>query len=94
MSRVDALIQETRIRGIIKGKANYGLLMDWLALNEEIKPDQAIITSGLSDLFPAGLLIGRIEQVIFNESDVFKKAEIEPAVDFEKLEKVFIIRWP
>ena len=91
-SRVNAIIQESRVKGIVRGESYNSLIMDWIAQNEKIEFNQTIITSGLANLFPAGLLIGQIERVISSQPQVFQEAIIKPAVDFEKIEKVFVVK--
>jgi rod shape-determining protein MreC len=91
-SRVNALIQESRVNGIIRGESYNSLIMDWIVQNEKIEQNQTVITSGLANLFPPGLLIGQIEKVISSQPQIFKEAIIRPAVDFEKLDRVFVIK--
>lgn len=91
-SRINALIQESRVKGIVRGESGLNLTMDWIASKEKIEPEQVIITSGLANLFPEGLLIGQIREVIPSQPQVFQRAVVKPAVDFEKLEKVFVIK--
>jgi rod shape-determining protein MreC len=88
---VNALIQESRVRGIIRGGPGLSLTMDWIPQQEKIEPGQTVVTSGLAGLFPKGLLIGQIEKVISNETQVFQKATVKPVVDFQRLERVFVI---
>ena len=51
---------------------------------------QKIITSGLG-LYPRGILIGEIREVITNKDNLLKEIVVEPEVDFLKLERVFVI---
>ena len=36
-SRINILIQETEVKGIVKGESDSGLIIDWLDQKEEIK---------------------------------------------------------
>jgi rod shape-determining protein MreC len=49
------------------------------------------VTSGLTDDFPRGLHIGKIQQVTKAATDLFQSGEITPIVDFSKLEGVLVI---
>ncbi|OGZ34932.1 MAG: rod shape-determining protein MreC [Candidatus Portnoybacteria bacterium RIFCSPLOWO2_01_FULL_43_11] len=91
-SRVNALIQESGISGIIRGGSYNSLIMDWIAQDEKIESNQTVITSGLANLFPKGIFIGQIEKVISSQPQVFKEAIIRPAADFGKIDRVFVIR--
>jgi rod shape-determining protein MreC len=50
-----------------------------------------VVTSGLTDDFPRGLQIGWIQQVTKADTDLFQLGEIDPIVDFSKLEGVLVI---
>jgi len=90
-SRVNALIQGSEINGLIKGGQENDLVIDLLPQGEFIEQGQLVVTSGLSGFFPNGLLIGKIEKVISSDVQISQMAKIESAVDFDKLEKVFVI---
>jgi rod shape-determining protein MreC len=51
-----------------------------------------VVTSGLSFIFPGGLLIGKVLSCVENEPSMFMEIVVEPAVDFSRLEEVFVIR--
>lgn len=51
---------------------------------------QKIITSGLG-IYPRGILIGEIREVIVNKDSLLKEIVVEPEVNFLKLERVFVI---
>ncbi|MBL7053212.1 MAG: rod shape-determining protein MreC [Candidatus Portnoybacteria bacterium] len=91
-SRINALIQESGITGLIRGNQGLNLILDLLPQREEIKEDQVVITSGLAGIFPPGLLIGKIQKVFSLDVQMSQTAEIEPIVDFNNLEKVFVIK--
>jgi len=90
-SLVNACIQDSEITGLIKGGYGLDLIFDLLPQGKNIEIDSMVITSGLSGLFPSGLLIGKIEKVISSESQISQIVKVKPIVDFEKLDKVFVI---
>jgi len=89
-SLVNARIQDSKIMGLIKGGQELDLVFDLLPQGKNIEVDSAVVTSGLSGLFPAGLLIGQIEKVISSEAQISQIAKVKPVVDFYKLDKVFV----
>jgi len=91
-SRVNALIQESGVAGLVKSNQGLNLTVDLIPQEETIKEGQTVVTSGLAGIFPSGLLIGQISQVISIDVQVFQEAEIKPAVDFKRLDKVFVIK--
>lgn len=90
---VGAIDSETRTPGIIEGFGNSNLLrLNQIPYYSAIKPGDQIKTSMLSEIYPAGLLVGRVKTVSKQTSGLLKTAVIEPAVDFDKLEEVFVIK--
>lgn len=56
----------------------------------EVHIGDQIVTSGLG-LYPKGILIGRITDVIVDKDSLLKKITVQPAVNFRKLDRVFVI---
>ena len=89
-SRVPALIQRNRIRGLIYGTQT-GLEMRQINRGSKVKKGDRVITSGLGGLYPKGILIGTIVEVRVQPHELFQTASIETAVDLSRMEEVFII---
>ena len=89
-SRVAALTQRNRVRGLIYGTQT-GLEMRQINRRAEVKKGDRVITSGLGGLFPKGILIGNIVEVKRQPHELFQTASIETAVDLSRMEEVFII---
>jgi len=76
--------------GLINGNGEL-LLKGYLFDPEaEIKIGDQIITSGLG-LYPKGILIGKIEEVIVKEDELLESIMVQPSVNFKKLDRVFVI---
>lgn len=90
-SAIAALSQESRTAGIIKGQYNLSLVMDMINPNDALNPGEYIITSGQDNIFPKGLVVGKINQVISNPGNIFKTATIDALLNFEKLEAIYIL---
>jgi len=90
-SAVDALIQRTRDRGVIKGKNTNIFEMKYIPLNADIKVDDRVISSGLGGVFPKGFLIGTVSRIKKKKQSLFQEAEVVPDRDLSEIEEVFII---
>ncbi|HEX9758611.1 MAG TPA: rod shape-determining protein MreC [Nitrospiria bacterium] len=90
-SAIAALVERTRDEGMVQGNDRDKIFMKYLPLTAEVGVGARIMTSGLAGFFPKGLLIGTVVNVVKEETDLFKKLQIRPAVDFSKLEEVLII---
>jgi rod shape-determining protein MreC len=90
-SAVDALIQETRYKGIVAGFSEKFCELKYLSPLQKVTCGEHVVTSGLNRFFPKGLPLGRIIKVDSETSDMFQKILVEPAVDFSRLEEVLVI---
>lgn len=93
---VHAIVESTReSSGIVKGykDSNNNLLAKlwFLPMNSEIKEGDVISTSGLGKLYPKDIRIGKVISVEEDKVKVNKNAVIQPFVDFNKLEELFVI---
>ena len=93
-SAVDALVQRTRARGIVKGGGGDFCIFEYVLRKHEVGVGDKVVSSGLDGIFPKGLQIGRISEIVRQNAGIFQKVALSPAVDFEILEEVFIISEP
>jgi len=91
-SAVDALVQNSRVRGIVKGNNEDNCSFVYALRKENVKEGEIIISSGLDQVFPKGLKIGRILKVTKIHSQLFQDISIETSVDFDKLEEVLVFK--
>ena len=89
-SALDGLIQETRVRGVVKG-GGAGFHMEYVLKNNEVTKGDRIVTSGIGDIFPKGIPIGTVSKVEKSGRGMFQEIEIEPAADFSQLEYLLIV---
>ncbi|MDR3130083.1 MAG: rod shape-determining protein MreC [Treponema sp.] len=97
---VPARLAESRYDGLVEGqgKREYPLLMRLISkrAREEISIGDTIITSGVGGVYPGavyppGITIGRVSRINYQEYETSMEAELEPVIDFSRLEYVFII---
>ena len=93
-SSIGARIMETRFSpGMVSGTGQDDLLeMLRVDKDAEILPGQSVITSGYGSVFPRGLMIGIVEEVLPDANGLTKRATVKPSVDFRRLEEVMVIR--
>lgn len=90
-SAVDALVQNTRVRGMVKGNSEDKCSFVYTLRKDEVKEGEMIVSSGLDQVFPKGLRIGRIAEVTKVHSQLFQDISIETSVDFDKIEEVLVL---
>jgi rod shape-determining protein MreC len=90
-SAVNAIIQNSRATGLVRGNIDGTIMMERIPPNETVNPGDLALTSGLGGNFPAKLVIGQVTEVTQRDQDMFQTARIRPTVDFGKLETMLII---
>ena len=94
-SYVSARLQESRFEGLISGSgySDSMLKMDYVKklARQSIKYGDFVITSGMKSIYPKGIYIGRVTAIEGKEWDTSLQLEIEPVVDFSRLEYVFVL---
>jgi len=93
-SAVDALVQRTRARGVIKGEFADQCRLEFVLRKEDVQVGDTVISSGLDNVFPKGLRIGEIKDVTSDATEMFYTISVGPYVDFEKLEEVLVVVSP
>ena len=80
------IMQDTKVVQISDESLVKGYMFD---SNSPVKVGEMITTSGLG-LYPSGIPIGKIEQVIPDDKNILKYVVVRPFVDFTNLNKVMI----
>ncbi len=86
--------RETGVIGFVEGSVEqpgYCRMINILR-ESEIEKGDVVVTSGLGGVFPPGLVIGQVIEVGDDEYGLLKYALIKPAVDFSRLEEVFVVQ--
>lgn len=89
-SSVSIIVNRTRDMGIVSGNSDSDVIAI-MELEADIVKGDDIITSEYSTM-PKGLYIGKVKSVEKQEKKLQKMVVIEPAVDFKRLEEVFVIK--
>ncbi len=73
------------------GESRYEVEMEELSKYSDIKPGDEIVSTGYSQIFPEGVLIGRVDEAQMDESNTSYNVSIELAVDISALSEVVIV---
>lgn len=93
-SAVDVVIQRTGSRGMLRGTGesdNYKARIQYLLRADEVRVGDTVVTSGLGRRFPPNLKVGTITNIEKRDFGLYQLAEVTPAVNFSKLEEVFVL---
>ena len=83
-------------------KSIYGLLVSYnkkkniyliegISDNTEIKNGSKVVTTGLSEIFPSGILIGEVKKVTKDKYDLARAVEVTPSVNFNDINIVTVL---
>lgn len=89
-SAIDAIVQKSRARGILKGAGEQGYTLQYVLKNGNVKEGDTIVTAGIGGVFPPEITLGTVSKVHSKRRGMFLEIEVEPAVDFARLEVLFI----
>lgn len=92
-SGIDVVVERTGARGIVRGLGpnSRQARLEYARRDEEIVAGDVVMTSGLGQLFPRGIPVGRVAQVNARDFGTFQQVTIDLAVDPSRLEEVLIL---
>ncbi len=94
-SYVGARMLKSRYEGLVHGEGEkYGLLvMNYVKkqAKQKVKFGDIVVTSGIESMYPRGVYIGRVREMETPEWQTSLQLQLEPVIDFSRLEYVFIL---
>jgi rod shape-determining protein MreC len=91
-SGADAMVQRTRIRGILQGKGGNRCSLEFVPKNADIQTGDLVLASGLVGLYPKGLVFGKVTVANKKNPGLFQEIEVTPAVDLSTVEEVLVVK--
>ncbi len=89
-SAIDAIVQKNRVRGILKGAGEQGYVLQYVLKNADVSVGDILVTAGIGGVFPSGIPLGTVSRVYAQRRGMFLEIEVKPAVDFSRLESLYI----
>ncbi len=96
-SAVSALDIHSNADGILQlDQSGSTLILDRVTKDQVVERGDVIVTSGfrsgdLSSLYPRGIPLGVVTSVSQTDTDIYKKVQVDPYVDFPNLEAVIVL---
>lgn len=91
-----AQVFRTKDLGVAQGDFSmmreHRLRLDYLPPDCRLLAGDIVVTSGLNGYYPSGLVIGSVEEVQLDDSGAASYAILLPAVNFDALTEVFVIK--
>jgi rod shape-determining protein MreC len=95
-SAVSAIDIRTNAAGIVEHSESGSLILDRVTKDQIVNPGEVVVTSGfrsgdLTSLYPRGIPVGVVTSAGQADTDIYKHIQLDPFVDFSKLEAVIVV---
>jgi rod shape-determining protein MreC len=96
---VGVRIERTRTTAVVAGQVAFAdsgtsdLLMKYVPVLADVVVGDVVVTSGLDQIYPKGLVVGRV-RAVGKGSGLFKEVQVQPSANFEKIEEVMVATGP
>jgi rod shape-determining protein MreC len=92
-SRVAAKLVNASADGLVVSGSYGELAMENVSRRYPVQPGDIVETSSLSTLVPPGIAIGMVTKAENRPGDIFKKIDVEPAVDYTSITTAFVMKY-
>lgn len=98
----DEILNKVSVKIELEDNYLYGLLDEYdnnrnvykiegITNSELVKENSIVTTTGLTDYFPGGIIIGKVSRIVKDEYDLNSIVEVRPTVNFESINLVTIL---
>jgi rod shape-determining protein MreC len=87
---IGAMVQRTTVRGVVGGTGERIATMKYLNFNADVREGDLVVTSGESQIFPKGLIVGRVLATRRDKNYSRLSATVDLAAPFDQLSAVFV----
>lgn len=93
-SAVGCLVQRSRVTGVATGSQGGTVQIKYLPQMADVTVGDRIITSGMGGIIPKGIPLGRVIGSSRPNGALFQETEVQPLVNFSRLEEVLVLKEP
>jgi rod shape-determining protein MreC len=87
-----AIMGEENTSGLTEGELGLTVKMNFIPQEKNINEGDIVISSGLEENIPLGLIIGKVRAINKENNELWQEAEIESLIDYESLRIVSVIK--
>ncbi|MFA6304769.1 MAG: rod shape-determining protein MreC [Patescibacteria group bacterium] len=84
--------ESNNTNGLLTGQAGNSLVIDLISQDQVVTDGEIVITSGLEEMVPRGLLVGNVSKTDQKVGQIFKQARIEPPFSYQNLRNLTVIK--
>lgn len=89
-SRISVEVVRTGVTGLLRHDGRR-FFIDHVPQGDPVRVGDEVVTSGLGGTVPKGLVVGRVTRVRSAPSELFQEVEVESAVRFSALDRVYVV---
>ena len=89
-SGVGVLLENSRAQGVLRGEGKKEAAIDYIETNAKVLIGERVLTSGLDQIYPKGLLVGYVISV--GKRQIFQQIDLAISVDVQRLEEVLVLK--
>ena len=82
---------ELKFNNIKQKVKNNEFNIELLSLSNNITLDSEVTTTGLSSIFPSGLIIGHVTNIATDDFELANVLKVSPSIDFNNLNYVSVL---
>jgi len=90
-SGVAALVQSSRVEGVVTGSPEGLLYLRYIPVTETVGVGDVVITSGMGGGFPKGILIGEVVSVDSKPNDLYYTIVVSSVATDDNFEEVYVV---
>ncbi|NGZ04735.1 MAG: rod shape-determining protein MreC [Magnetococcales bacterium] len=90
-SRIPVLVQRSRVKAVAAGQNGHRLHLEYLPKDADVVVGDLVVTSGTGGIFPKGLAVGKVTALESGKDGLFRAAQIQPMVDFDRIEEAHLL---
>jgi len=84
------MLTDSQTVGLLKGSIR-GLVVENIPLDTKVEKGTQVVTSALEGLYPAGIALGQVEEIISAKEEIFLTLRISTPVNPSNLTTVFVV---
>lgn len=91
LSAMPVQLRVTGEDGLLEGSNSHRMRLSYLIPETKAAIGDEVVTSPLSTVFPPGIVIGQVSDMVAAAQEAFRTAVVKPAVDFSSLREVVVL---
>ncbi len=88
---VPVALADSEMYGIMRTDKMLRSVIKYISFDVAIKPGQLVVTSGLGDIYPGGLAVGRVERTYISQKAMYQDVMVKLSAELPRLREVILI---